>query len=577
MSNRSVETNLQSLEDQLKQFDRILIPQYQRSYDWGENEVATFWDDIRESMLQDRESYFIGPIVTKLSGEKEIELIDGQQRITTSLLILSAVRRIFIEEFDKNNKDMKLHDYAKILEKRFVLSDSLEDENNGEKRYVMNEENMPVFDDFIVESRADDEIIKKRDEFRKEHTNYKLLNAYLNIRSSIRNEIGDFFDEDFLKSLVKFVFSKLKLINIKVGDESDAFLIFETLNDRGKALDTMDLIKNVMFSKVKGDAFKRIKNNWIIMQSNLDKSESPNEFLSSFWVSQVDRFNKINMFDDIKRRISKSEREVVKLSELMLQFSEVHNAVRNTRDEFWQDYDPSIRQMLSDLRTIKATAVTPILMVAAIKFAKEEFRKLVNYLLVIQVRYILICEEGTQKYSSEIAKLPKKIYDGELTKARKVFDYLDDAGLYISDSDFKKAFEEISISDTKKVKYLLSEIEHHISSKDRVVNPSGAVVNIEHLMPKSQSENWPQAITKVAPDDYSKQANRLGNLFLTNSKINGQMKQYDFLKKKKILFGAPCEFETTKFLQNQELWNIDKIEERQALLAKYAVQTWRIS
>lgn len=65
MSNRNVETNLQSLEDQLKQFDRILIPQYQRSYDWGEDEVSTFWSDIRESMNQDRDSYFIGPIVTK--------------------------------------------------------------------------------------------------------------------------------------------------------------------------------------------------------------------------------------------------------------------------------------------------------------------------------------------------------------------------------------------------------------------------------------------------------------------------------------------------------------------------------
>lgn len=146
----------------------------------------------------------------------------------------------------------------------------------------------------------------------------------------------------------------------------------------------------------------------------------------------------------------------------------------------------------------------------------------------------------------------------------------------MSDEDFKKAFAEISISDTKKVKYLLSEIEHYMSGADRVVNPNGSIVNIEHLIPKNESQNWTKKITKIEPDEYSKQVNRLGNLFLTNAKINGKMKQYDFLTKQEILFSIPCEFETTKTLKNADLWNIDKIKERQAELARIAVSTWRI-
>lgn len=575
MSNKAVETNLQSLEDQLKQFDKIKIPQYQRSYDWGENEVATFWADIRESMNQDRESYFIGPIVTKLSSERELELIDGQQRITTSLLILSAIRRLFIEEYEKT-KNIKLHDYSKILEKRFVLSDSLEDENNGENRYLMNEENMPVFDDFIVEYKTDEEVRVKKDSFRKEHTNFKLLNAYLIIRDNLRVELGEFFDEEFLKNIVKYVFSKLKLINIKVGDESDAFLIFETLNDRGKALDTIDLIKNVMFSKVKGSNFERVKKNWIVMQSNLDKADNPNEFLSSLWMSQADKFTKTNIFDDIKKRISKSEHEVVKFSELLVQFSEVYNAVRNTKDEFWIKYDQDVRKKIGDLKQIKAKAVTPILMAAAVKFTPEEFKKLISNLLVIQVRYILISEASTQKYSSALAKIPKRIFDGGLIKARQVYETLNEAGIYISDLDFKEAFSNVSITDTTKVKYLLSEIEHSLTTKDRIVNPDGNIVNIEHLVPKSESEEWPEEKTKIEADDYTRQVNRLGNLFLTNAKLNGKMKQYGFEKKIAILFSKPCEFETTKGLESKADWTLDSIVKRQKYLAKLAVSTWRI-
>lgn len=575
MSSRSVETNLQSLEEQLKQFDKIRIPQYQRSYDWSDSEVTVFWSDIRESMNQERESYFIGPIVTKLADGKELELIDGQQRITTSLLILSAIRRLFVEEYDKTN-DIKLHDYSKILEKRFVLSDSLEDENNGQNRYLMNEENMPIFDDFIVECKSDIEIENKKKEFKKEHSNYKLLDAYSLLMKKIRKEIDSGFDEDFLKSIVKYVFSKLKLINIKVGDESDAFLIFETLNDRGKALDTIDLIKNAMFSKVKGTNFERVKKNWIVMQSNLDKADSPNEFLSSFWLSQAEKFNKMSIFDDIKKRLSKSERSVVIFSELLREFSEVYNAVRNKQDDFWQEYDQSVRSKIGDLKVIKAKAVTPIMMAAAIKFSNDEYRKLLNYLCIIQVRYILIGEGSTQKYSSEIAKIPKKIFDGELTKARKVFESLSKSGVYIPDDEFKLAFSSVSISDTKKVKYLLSEIEHSITTKDRIVNPNGSIVNIEHLIPKSESENWKSDYTGIDYEDYSKQVNRLGNLFLTNAKINGKMKQYDFEKKKSILFAEECEFATTSELKEKTKWDLSGIEKRQEQLAKLAVTTWRI-
>lgn len=575
MSSRSVETNLQSLEEQLKQFDKIRIPQYQRSYDWSDSEVTVFWSDIRESMNQERESYFIGPIVTKLADGKELELIDGQQRITTSLLILSAIRRLFVEEFKKTN-DIKLHDYSKILEKRFVLSDSLEDENNGQNRYLMNEENMPIFDDFIVECKSDIEIENKKKEFKKEHSNYKLLDAYSLLMKKIRKEIDSGFDQDFLKSIVKYVFSKLKLINIKVGDESDAFLIFETLNDRGKALDTIDLIKNAMFSKVKGTNFERVKKNWIVMQSNLDKADSPNEFLSSFWLSQAEKFNKMSIFDDIKKRLSKSERSVVIFSELLREFSEVYNAVRNKQDDFWQEYDQSVRSKIGDLKVIKAKAVTPIMMAAAIKFSNDEYRKLLNYLCIIQVRYILIGEGSTQKYSSEIAKIPKKIFDGELTKARKVFESLNKSGVYIPDDEFELAFSSVSISDTKKVKYLLSEIEHSITTKDRIVNPNGSIVNIEHLIPKSESENWKSDYTGINYEDYSKQVNRLGNLFLTNAKINGKMKQYDFEKKKSILFAEECEFATTSELKEKTKWDLSGIEKRQEQLAKLAVTTWRI-
>ncbi|MCV6022454.1 DUF262 domain-containing protein, partial [Escherichia coli] len=80
-----------------------------------------------------------------------------------------------------------------------------------------------------------------------------------------------------------YALEKLQILNISVSDESDAYLIFETINDRGRELDTMDLVKNLIFSKVKGHSFERVKNNWIRMQEHLASMSTANDFLYNFW------------------------------------------------------------------------------------------------------------------------------------------------------------------------------------------------------------------------------------------------------------------------------------------------------
>lgn len=95
----------------------FLIPDYQRPYAWGEDECATLWDDLREFAIPDDDSrafdddadeYFLGPIVTFKNGDGKLEIIDGQQRLTTIMLLLRA----FYDRFGKmkNPDAVELHD-----------------------------------------------------------------------------------------------------------------------------------------------------------------------------------------------------------------------------------------------------------------------------------------------------------------------------------------------------------------------------------------------------------------------------------------------------------------------------------
>lgn len=142
MSN--IVTELESFNRQFNKYDKIVIPQYQRSYAWDGDNVQVFWQDIKESIDEERDRYFIGPIVSRSIGDKEVELIDGQQRLTTSLALISIVRRICLFKYQEDTiNNLDYYNFYQILNGRFVVTGSLMSEN-GSNRYQMNEERFNI-------------------------------------------------------------------------------------------------------------------------------------------------------------------------------------------------------------------------------------------------------------------------------------------------------------------------------------------------------------------------------------------------------------------------------------------------
>ncbi|ENM3764281.1 DUF262 domain-containing protein, partial [Vibrio cholerae] len=163
----SILTELESLDRQFNKYDKIVIPLYQRSYAWDDINVEVFWQDIKESINENRDRYFIGPIVSKSIGEKEVEVIDGQQRITTCLALISIVRRMCLIKFNEDkDANQDYYDFYQVLKSRFIVVGSLLS-LNGNNRYQMNEENDYIYDEFIAKDTLREDINLEKKKFKK--------------------------------------------------------------------------------------------------------------------------------------------------------------------------------------------------------------------------------------------------------------------------------------------------------------------------------------------------------------------------------------------------------------------------
>lgn len=571
MSN--IVTELESLDTQFTKYDKISIPQYQRSYAWDGDDVQTYWQDIKDSIDENRESYFIGPIVSKSISEKSIEIIDGQQRITTSLALIGIIKRICLFEYN-NSKDSgsDFYDFHKTLNDRFLVTRSLRTPN-GESRYNMNEENHYIYENFVVADVPIDIVRLEMKKYKKTDSNYKLLDCISSLWDFICDYTGN--DIEQLKNVAIFVLENLQVLNMSVADESDAYLIFETINDRGRELDTMDLVKNLLFSKAGADKFSQVKNNWIRMTENLCSLSSSSDFLYSFWVSFKGKSSKQNLFKNIKKYINNSANNSYSLSRNLAEASRVYAAIHNPTDSYWDNFNEETRGSLRSLKDLSARAVAPLIMASITKLEKIEFEKLLKYLVVFQVRYVLICEYHTGKYSSAISEIPELINSGAHNKAMKVARALKERGVYVNDQELLDAFLTYSCT-TKKAKLILSAIEEFKGGGLKITNPNASIVNIEHLVPQTQSQFWNEEITGIESQEYGTWANRLGNMFLLSKALNKNLKSSAFEMKKEKMSEENELFFTNRFVVNCKNWGKNEISKRQEDLAKDAIELWKI-
>ncbi|MGQ4496120.1 DUF262 domain-containing protein [Dermabacteraceae bacterium P13101] len=248
------------------------IPRYQREYAWETQNIIDFWNDIIDG---DSGPHFLGSMVTTGGGkDKPIEVIDGQQRLTTTIICLSVLRDLY-EEFECPGRLSGINTYIQYVA------------TNGETRSRLKS------NDTNAKNRLNDNIIlpkNKRKEAPAHNPECLESKTYSIFEELIRGRIKDSNNqaEDLGRIGDKMLAAEVVYIN--VADRKNAFTIFETLNDRGKNLTTCDLVKNLLVSEIPAGDEDSSERSWSnILQRVADltfEGMSPDLFLYYSWNSR---------------------------------------------------------------------------------------------------------------------------------------------------------------------------------------------------------------------------------------------------------------------------------------------------
>lgn len=253
-----IDASERSLQELFSGFNTFSIPDYQRNYAWKSDQIDAYLEDIFSLTDGVDEQHFFGPIVVLDDGHGSLTVIDGQQRLTTTVMFLALIR----DQLDSfEDKDVVVNGHHVSLEG--YLTQILKHDDFIKDRYVANHQIKHVFSTHILmppgsamrktlspggAGLSDDEKAATRE----------LRGAYKRLKAKIvAFLLPNAGDEDAMKAqlhdLILVMRNKFRLLEIKMYSEDDAYIFFETLNARGLPLTASDLLKNLTLRRAKSD------------------------------------------------------------------------------------------------------------------------------------------------------------------------------------------------------------------------------------------------------------------------------------------------------------------------------------
>ena len=227
----------------------FLIPDYQRPYAWQESECLTLWEDIFSFAFpeddyskfdSDNDEYFLGPIVTFKNDENKMEIIDGQQRLTTLMLLLRA----FYEKYG-HMKDEHSVKTKESIERCIWKTDEFGNPDLNKLKIDSEVATDNDKDEFLS-------ILRTGDAPKENHSNYAINYRFF------QSKIDEFLSAypSYFSYLPTRILNNCILLPIEADSQNTALRIFSTLNDRGKPLSDADIFKAQFYKFFSGTGRK---------------------------------------------------------------------------------------------------------------------------------------------------------------------------------------------------------------------------------------------------------------------------------------------------------------------------------
>lgn len=544
---------------------RLAVPVNQREYSWEHEHVDDLLKDIGNAIDNDRNTYFLGTIVLTANPHSDIpEVADGQQRLATTTIILAGIRDYFFRREDTQR--------STGIEQRYLLTTDLET-TDIVPRLRLNVDDNEFFTNAIL-SRPDSDN-RGAKPLHKSHE--RILAARDLVAKHIETLMDQHKDEHRTRRLlgwIKFIGDSAQVIVLRVPDHLNAFMMFETLNDRGLKASQADLLKNHLLSYA-GDRIKEGQQKWAQMQGALEGVRPDQDitvtFLHHLLISKHGPMRERDVFERVRQTVNSQHRAIEFLDELA-DAAKDYAALLNPDSVKWNTYGTSTRNHLRTIiRDLRVEQIRPLMFAVARRFPEKEAQQAFKLFVQWSVRFLLVGGRG-----GVLDKLwGTRAHDVETKKVKTAKELIAAMGESVpSDALFEAAFGEARVSATHLARYYLRALELQVKEEKEpsyVPNNEESAINLEHVLPDNPKKGWTHIDAETAAAYHKK----IGNLVLLQAKANTAVGNSPFSDKKKVL--AKSGFLLTREVADATIWGVEEIRARQHRLAALAVKTWPLS
>lgn len=576
------------------------IPDYQRHYFWSIKQAEDLWNDIED--LASGKEHFMGTIIVKPDTKEEYkheqrtiyEIVDGQQRLITSTLLIKAALDNLKNEGDDNTDEM-VEEYDKNYLHyggKLVLNPQSEDHH--------------IFESLILTRDISKIAIVT-------YSNKRILDVYRYYQKRFSSG-----EKASTKKLLKKFLSCFKVLRYAVDSYEDAIRVFNVLNDRGLPLSNLDktkswamyyLQRNVKDNAKIGETFRFIKSEFSdtlaavnkLYQSDFSK-ESKDRIKPEFEEDNIQRYHFV-VFD---KKIGYRETEMFKY------YSHVLNTLRNSKEDhlisFVKGYFSTLRKMFETLTDILTSAndipiienllyleglayAYPLSMAVWSKSGKEEKKMFLGVLEKLVFRVYMV---GGRSARSDLFKLANDYFNSEIDFSSLITQLKKFAKNNQNDKIFQENLEKLGYRSKKTIRYLLYEYENHhrrLKKENAISLKNIEGYTIEHIIAQKYAKDSQIAKSSICGFENELEAreyiNRIGNLTLTPHSWNACWQDADY--KDKVTCGR-CKQVPDACYERSSLWiqrelPLDygkdrfcqsEVDRRTETIVNFALERWKI-
>ena len=553
------------------------IPDYQRAYSWNKDNLKQLIDDIMDSIglnkqnnnvFEEYEPYFIGSIVLcskeyKDDGSGLYDVIDGQQRLTSIIILIATIRDLTKNEAYKNILSSLIYQKPNEL---MGIKESIRVRVRGKEA--------EFFKKYVLTDGGTD-LVNEIDEKEISEAKQNMLNAIRTFKEVFVDENGEVL-ESKLDEFTKYFLQKVVVVVITTDSFTSAFRLFNVINARGLPLTNADLLKSENLRVISEDKRNIYTDMWENIEQELGKDKLE-QIIGFMRTMKQNRKATATVYEEFSKKIFVSEPDYIGVNfvEHLKEIKDLYNKYINEGNIELSSKDNSIYYQ-NLVRIMRDFIPYDEWMVALIKFI-EKFKNdedILEFLKVLEKRIVIEWVNGNS-FADRLARVYKIL---EVIDSSSSLEEIKKSNVFISDLErttayFRNSLDDIEFYSKGRMlvpKYILIRLD--MEKRNGEILDYTNKIMLEHILPRNAKDAY--WTTNFTVDERKNWCNKLGNLVIINGTKNTKLNNKAFAEKVEQYLSKKSDFEITKEVLALNDWKIESVAGRQESLMNRALNLW---